>query len=76
MARHRKSYALKNERQYTLKEEEKTAQRKIRENENRGIMIICEHCNEPKSKANVGRHKRAWKRTKDNVWKGNSTANS
>ena len=76
MARHRKSCALKNERQYTLKEEVKAAQRKIRENENKGIMINCEHCNEPKSKTNISRHKRACKRTNDNVRRVNRTAHS
>ena len=76
MARRRKSCALKNERQYTLKEEEIAAQRKIRENENKGIMIKCEHCDEPKSKTNISRHKRACKRTKDNVGRVNRTANS
>ena len=39
MARHRKSCALKNERQYTLKEEERFAQREIIENEKKGTMI-------------------------------------
>ena len=36
MAHHRKSCELKNERQYTLKEEERVAQRKIREHEKTG----------------------------------------
>jgi len=76
MARHRKSCALKNERQYTLKEEEKAAQRKIRENEKKGIMIKCEHCSEPQSKTNISKHQRACKRTKDNVGRVNRTANS
>ena len=75
MARYRKSCALKNERQYTLMEEEKAAQRKIRENENKGIMIKCEHCDEPKSKTNISRHKKTCKRTKDNVGRVNRTAN-
>ena len=76
MTRHRKSCALKNERQYTLKEEEKAAQCKIRENENKGIMIKCEHCNELKSKINISRHKRTCKRTKDNIGKDNRRRNS
>ena len=76
MARHRKSCALKNERQYTLKEEERVVQREIIENEKKGTMIQCEHCNEPQSKGNISRHKRACKRTKDNVGRGNWTANS
>ena len=45
IARHRESCALKNERQYALREEEKVSQRKVRENENKGIIIKCEHCN-------------------------------
>ena len=76
MARHRKSCALKNERQYALKEEERVAQREIIENEKKRTMIQCEHCNEPQSKANINRHKRACKRTKDSAGRGNWTANS
>jgi len=59
-----------------LKEEEKAAQRKIRENEKKGIMIKCEHYNESKTKANISRHKRACRRIKDKVGRGNWTARS
>ena len=64
MAHYRKLCALKNKRQYTSKEEEKAPQCEIRENEKKGIMIKCACCNEPKSKANISKHKRACKRTK------------
>ena len=50
--------------------------REIIENEKKGTMIQCEHCNERQSKGNISRHKRACKRTKDNVGRGNWTANS
>ena len=76
MVRHRNSSALTNERQYTLKKQERAAQREIRENEKKGTMMQCEHCNEPQSKGNISRHKRACKRTKDNVGRGTWTANS
>ena len=70
MARHRKLCALKNEKQYSLKEEERVAQCEIRENEKKGTMIQYEHCNETQSAGNIRRHKRACKRTKDNVGRG------
>ena len=76
MAHYEKSCALKNERPYTLKEGEKAPQCEIRANEKKGILIECEHFSVQKLKANISRHKKACKRTKDNVGRGNWTANS
>ena len=54
----RKSCGFRNERQYILSEEERAAQKEKRENEIKGDLIICKLCSQPRSRANVSRHRR------------------
>ena len=76
MARHRESCGLRNESQFTLTEEERAVQKEKRENEIKGDLIICELCSQPRSRANVSRHRRICKGKQANIETGNRTADS
>ena len=76
MARHRKSCGLRNESQFTLTEEERAVQKEKRENEIKRDLIICELCSQPRSRANVSRHRRICKGKQANIETGNRTADS
>ena len=55
---------------------ERAVQKEKRENEIKGDLIICELCSQPRSRANVSRHRRNCKGKQANVDTGNRTADS